>query len=63
MCDWEEMENFTMGWERVRPLVQGGIELGDDTLLPLLVAVAQLRSRLVRCVLKRTELFNVKIFH
>ena len=40
MCDWEEMENFTMGWERVRPLVQGGIELGDDALLPLLVAVA-----------------------
>ena len=45
-----------MTWEGIRPLVQGGIQLGDDTLLPLLVRMAQLGSRLVRRVLQRGKL-------
>ena len=48
-----------MTWEGIRPLVQGGIQLGDDTLLPLLVRMAQLGSRLVRRVLERGK-FNTR---
>ena len=48
-----------MTWEGIRPLVQGGIQLGDDTLLPLMIGMAQLGSRLVRRVLQRGE-FNTR---
>ena len=41
-----------MAWKGARPLVQGRVELGDDALFPLLVRMAQLRSRLVRRVLR-----------
>ena len=33
-----------MTWERVCPFVQCRVEFGDDTLFPLLVGVAELRS-------------------
>ena len=55
----EMEEGLTMTWEGIRPLVQGGIQLGDDTLLPLLVRMAQLGSRLVRRLLERGK-FNTR---
>ena len=42
---------LTVAWERVQPFVQCGVEVCDDTLLPFLVRLAQLRVRLVDRIL------------
>ena len=42
-----------MGGHGIDPLVQRGVELGDDALLPLAVAVSQHGLRLINRVLER----------
>ena len=43
---------LTVARKRVHPFVERRIEVGDDALLPLLVGLVELRSRLVGRVLE-----------
>ena len=43
---------LTVPRERVRPLVECGVEVRDDALFPLFIGLIELRSRLVGRVLR-----------
>ena len=48
----DSRQMLTVARERVRPLVECGVEVRDDTLFPLLIGLIELRSRLVGRVLR-----------